>query len=126
PWGEPPAGFAVKVLARGSGRAARAGQLVVVQYTAAVWNDRRVFETTWPRPKAFTMGDGSVVKAWDAALAGVPAGSRVLMIVPPPHGYGAAGHPTHGIRGGDTLVYVVDLIAAYLTGRACGFRRLRL
>ncbi|WP_188194051.1 FKBP-type peptidyl-prolyl cis-trans isomerase [Nonomuraea sp. SYSU D8015] len=115
PAGPPPGGFAAKVLDRGDGRRTRAGQLVVTQYAGAIWSSRRIFDTTWTtgRPKAFRIGDGSVIKAWDRALAGVPVGSRVLMIVPPSSGYGAAGHPAYGIRGSDTLVFVVDVLAAY-------------
>ncbi|MEV4115844.1 FKBP-type peptidyl-prolyl cis-trans isomerase [Nonomuraea sp. NPDC049695] len=115
PAAPPPAAFAVKVLARGDGRATQAGQLVVAQYEGALWSRGRVFDTTWTtgRPKAFRIGDGSVIKGWDRALVGVPAGSRVLMIVPPSYGYGAAGDPAHGITGSDTLVYVVDVLAAY-------------
>ncbi|MFI7636433.1 FKBP-type peptidyl-prolyl cis-trans isomerase [Nonomuraea sp. NPDC049400] len=111
----PPAAFAVKVLARGEGRATQAGQLVVAQYEGASWSRRRVFDTTWTtgRPKAFRIGDGGVIKGWDRALVGVPAGSRVLMIVPPSYGYGAAGDPAHGVMGSDTLVFVVDVLAAY-------------
>lgn len=111
----PPGGFAARVLARGGGPRVRAGQLVVTQYEAAVWAGRRVFDTTWPagRPKAFKLGDGTTIKAWDKALVGVPVDSRVLMIVPPAYGYGQAGHPAYGIKGSDTLVFVVDVIAAY-------------
>ncbi|MGP3913571.1 FKBP-type peptidyl-prolyl cis-trans isomerase [Nonomuraea sp. 10N515B] len=111
----PPARFAAKVLERGAGRRTQAGQLVVVQYTGAVWSGRRIFDTTWTtgQPKAFRIGDGTVIKAWDRALAGVPAGSRVLVIVPPAYGYGAPGHPAYGIKGSDTLVFVVDVLAAY-------------
>ncbi|MET7331903.1 FKBP-type peptidyl-prolyl cis-trans isomerase [Nonomuraea sp. NPDC005650] len=111
----PPPAFEARVLVRGEGRGTRAGQLVVAQYEGAVWGSRRVFEATWTsgRPKAFKVGDGGVLKGWERALVGVPAGSRVLMVVPPSYGYGPAGDPAHGITGTDTLVYVVDLIAAY-------------
>jgi FKBP-type peptidyl-prolyl cis-trans isomerase len=111
----PPARFASKVLDRGGGRRTQAGQLVVTQYAGAIWGTRRVFDTTWTtgQPKAFRIGDGSVIKAWDKALVGVPAGSRVVMIVPPSHGYGAPGRPAYGIKGSDTLVFVVDVLAAY-------------
>lgn len=111
----PPDRFEAKVLARGGGREAQAGQLVVTQYEGAVWSRRRVFDATWStgRPKAFKLGDGGVIKGWDKALVGVPVGSRVAMIVPPAYGYGPAGHPAYGIKGSDTLVFVVDVIAAY-------------
>ncbi|KAB8195232.1 hypothetical protein FH608_012740 [Nonomuraea phyllanthi] len=115
PAGAPPAEFAVKVLARGAGRGTQAGRLVVVQYEAAVWRRRQVFDATWGAdgPRTFRIGDGSMIKAWERGLVGVPVGSRVLMVVPPSYGYGAAGDPAHGITGSDTLVFVVDVIAAY-------------
>jgi len=53
-----------------------------------------------------------VIKAWDSQLVGQPVGSRVLLVVPPADGYGAAGSPPK-ISGTDTLVFVVDILAAY-------------
>ena len=41
------------------------------------------------------------------------AGSRVLMSIPPEKGYGAAGQSQAGIKGDDTLVFVVDVLGAY-------------
>ncbi|WP_165959550.1 FKBP-type peptidyl-prolyl cis-trans isomerase [Nonomuraea longispora] len=113
--GAPPARFAARVLHRGEGPRTQAGQLVVTQYEGAIWSRRRVFDTIWTTggPKAFKIGDGGVTKAWDSALAGVPAGSRVVMIVPPSYGYGPSGNPAYGIKGSDTLVFVVDVIASY-------------
>lgn len=115
PAAAPPASFGVKVLSKGRGRRTQAGQLLVTQYEGAIWDRRRVFDATWStgEPKAFKIGDGTVIKGWDKALVGVPVGSRVLMIVPPAYGYGAQGHPTYGIKGADTLVFVVDVLAAY-------------
>ena len=53
-----------------------------------------------------------VIKAWDTELVGKTVGSRVLLVVPPADGYGAAGSPPK-ISGTDTLVFVVDILAAY-------------
>ena len=58
------------------------------------------------------IGKQQVIKAWDAQLVGKTVGSRVLMVVPPADGYGAAGSPPK-IKGTDTLVFVVDILAAY-------------
>ncbi|MGA5761014.1 FKBP-type peptidyl-prolyl cis-trans isomerase [Nonomuraea bangladeshensis] len=115
PAAAPPARFASTVLERGSGPKARPGRLVVTQYAGAVWGSRRVFDTTWTSglPKAFKLGDGGLIRAWERALTGVPAGSRVLMVVPPAYGYGAPGFPAYGIKGSDTLVFVVDVLAVY-------------
>ena len=46
-------------------------------------------------------------------LVGVNAGSRVVLVVPPAAGYGAAGQTDAGIKGTDTLVFVVDVIKSY-------------
>ncbi|GGP09145.1 FKBP-type peptidyl-prolyl cis-trans isomerase [Nonomuraea glycinis] len=111
----PPTAFTATVLSRGSGPATQTGRLLVAQYVGVVWDGGRVFDSTWRtgRPKTFTIGDGSVIRGWDRALLGVPVGSRVLMIVPPADGYGAAGHPPSGIRPQDTLVFAIDILAAY-------------
>ncbi|MFC5817921.1 FKBP-type peptidyl-prolyl cis-trans isomerase [Nonomuraea harbinensis] len=111
----PPGGFAAAVLGRGTGPAVEAGRLLVVQYVAAAWSDRRIVTSTWERgrPEAFTVGDGSLIRGWNRALTEVPAGSRVAMVVPPDDGYGATGQPGLGIGPEETLVYVVDVLAAY-------------
>lgn len=115
PRGAPPRAFASTVLRRGEGPPVRPGMLVVTQYAGAVWSTRRVFDATWTSggPKAFKLGDGGVISGWEKGLAGVPVGSRVAMVVPPAYGYGPAGRPEYGIKGSDTLVFVVDVIGAY-------------
>ncbi|WP_327091940.1 FKBP-type peptidyl-prolyl cis-trans isomerase [Nonomuraea sp. NBC_01738] len=115
PGTRPPARYAARVLSEGDGRKTRPGELVVTQYEGAVWGQRRVFDSTWSSgtPKAFRIGDGSVIKAWDRALTGVRAGSRVLLVAPPSMAYGEAGQAAYGIGGGETLAFVVDVLASY-------------
>jgi peptidylprolyl isomerase len=43
---------------------------------------------------------------------GQTVGSRVLLVVPPADAYGSAGKPEAGIGSTDTLVFVVDILAA--------------
>jgi peptidylprolyl isomerase len=45
-------------------------------------------------------------------LFGQTVGSRVLLVIPPADGYGSAGAPQADINGTDTLVFVVDILAA--------------
>jgi peptidylprolyl isomerase len=40
-------------------------------------------------------------------------GSRVMLVIPPKDGYGSAGASQAGIKGTDTLVFVVDIIDAF-------------
>ncbi|MBG0833059.1 FKBP-type peptidyl-prolyl cis-trans isomerase [Planomonospora sp. ID67723] len=109
----PPAGFRAEILVHGKGAKVKPGQLVVTQYEGRVWGAATSFESTWAagRPKSFTIGNGSVIKGWDRALTGVPVGSRVVMVLPPGLGYDKGLPPL--IKPADTLVFVVDVLAAY-------------
>ena len=48
---------------------------------------------------------------WAQALAGKTVGSRVWMALPPRFGYGAAGNEGAGIKGTDTIYFLVDILA---------------
>jgi peptidylprolyl isomerase len=106
----------VQPLIEGKGAAVKKGQKVRVAYTGALWKDGSVFDSSASRPEQpyfeFPLGQGQVIKGWDNGLAGQKVGSRVLLVVPPADGYGAAGSPPK-ISGKDTLVFVVDVLAAY-------------
>ena len=102
-------------LIEGSGAKVEAGQTIRVTYTGALWKDGKVFDSSASSPQGYfetVIGKQQVIKAWDAQLVGKAVGSRVLMVVPPADGYGAAGSPPK-ISGTDTLVFVVDILAAY-------------
>ncbi len=105
----------VQQLVTGAGDKVKAGQTVRVTYTGALWKDNSVFDASAshdPGTFDFQVGAGSVIKAWDKGIVGQPVGSRILLVVPPADGYGAAGSPPK-ISGTDTLVFVVDILAAY-------------
>ena len=53
-----------------------------------------------------------IIPGWDKGLVGVPVGSRVMLVIPPKDGYGSAGASSAGIKGTDTLVFVVDVLDA--------------
>lgn len=105
----------VRTLVRGDGPAVRKGQLMVLQYGGYFWRDGRVFDSSWSsgHPSAAVIGTGQVMKGWDQGLVGQRVGSRVLLVVPPSLGYGAKGLAQFGIKGSDTLVFVVDLLGAH-------------
>ncbi|WP_067472964.1 FKBP-type peptidyl-prolyl cis-trans isomerase [Actinomadura hibisca] len=105
----------VRTLVQGGGAAVEKGQLVALQYTGSFWRDGQVFDSSWRsgRPYAATIGTGQVMKGWDQALVGQKVGSRVLVVVPPALGYGAKGLAQAGIKGTDTLVFVVDVLGAH-------------
>src|SRR5258708_6558595 len=59
---------------------------------------------------SFQIGVGSVIGGWDEGLVGKKIGSRVLLSVPSDKGYKAQGNTDAGIKGDDTLIFVVDLV----------------
>jgi FKBP-type peptidyl-prolyl cis-trans isomerase len=113
----PPSTLVVKTLIKGAGPGLATGQTVVAQYVAENYRTRKVFNTTWPSsasagtPFSFTLG-GKVIPGFNKGLVGVPVGSRVLLMIPPAEGYGKTGNSQAGIKGTDTLVFVVDVLAA--------------
>jgi peptidylprolyl isomerase len=117
PSSKPPAKLVAKTLIQGSGPAVAKGQTVVVQYTGAIWRNGKVFDATWTRgqPFGFTIGasPSQVITGWDQGLLGQKVGSRVLLAVPPADGYGSRGNPQAGIKGTDTLVFVVDILGSF-------------
>ena len=106
----------VQPLIEGEGAAVKDGQTVRVAYTGALWKDGSVFDSSASRPEQpyfeFPLGQGQVIKGWDTALKGQKVGSRLLLVIPPADGYGEAGSPPK-IAGTDTLVFVIDILAAY-------------
>ena len=53
-----------------------------------------------------------MITGWDKTLVGQKVGSRVVLAVPPKEGYGKQGQPQAGIKGTDTLYFVVDILGA--------------
>jgi len=105
------------VLEEGTGKPVAEGDLLVADYLGATFRSAKTFDNSYDRgnPGAFTLsgGQGGVIPGWVTALKGKKAGSRVLMVIPPKDGYGSQGNPQAGIKGTDSLVFVVDIIAAY-------------
>jgi peptidylprolyl isomerase len=110
----PPATLQAKALIKGTGPVVRRGQDIAVQYTGVNWRTRRVFASSWSSgtPLTVAIGEGQVIKGWDAGLVGQTVGSRVLLVIPPADGYGSAGSASVGIAGADTLAFVVDILAS--------------
>lgn len=105
------------VLSEGDGPEVKVGDLLVADYLGEIYDSGKVFDNSYDRnaPASFTLkkGPGGVISGWVDALEGVPVGSRVLLVAPPKAGYGKQGNAQAGIKGDDSLVFVVDLIAAY-------------
>lgn len=109
---EPPTELVAQPLIKGEGEEIQNGQQVRMQYTGVKWSDGEQFDSSLQEGRqAFetTIGAGQVIAGWDEGLVGQTVGSRVLLVIPPDKGYGAAeGHELQE----ETLVFVVDILAA--------------
>jgi peptidylprolyl isomerase len=116
PSGQPPAKLVTKTLVKGTGPAVKKGQTVVMQYVGAIWKTGKVFDASWKRgqPYGFTIdaNPSQAIPGLNQGLIGQTVGSRVMLVIPPADGYGKSGNSTAGIKGTDTLVFVVDILAA--------------
>jgi peptidylprolyl isomerase len=109
PSGNPPTQLEKADLITGSGPAAEAGDSLTVEYVLATYSSRMQIQSSWSsQPLTFTLGVGQVIPGWDKGLAGMQAGGRRELIIPPSLGYGAQS-PGAGIAANDTLVFIVDL-----------------
>ncbi len=112
PSGAPPKELVTKDLEEGSGPAAKAGDVVTVQYVGVNYKTGKEFDSSWSRsePFSFTLGAGEVIPGWDQGVEGMKVGGRRELVIPPELGYGTAGAPP-AIPPNETLVFVVDLEA---------------
>lgn len=111
PANDPSGDLEVQVLQAGTGDVVEAGDNIEVHYLGQVWSGG-VFDNSYDRRDtiSFGIGIGQVIAGWDDGLVGKTVGSRVVLSIPSHLGYGDRGVPQAGIRGGDTLVFVVDIV----------------
>jgi FKBP-type peptidyl-prolyl cis-trans isomerase len=99
----------------GSGAVVKSTDQVTVQYQGVIWRTGKVFDQSWGQSPA-TFLPSQVVTGFGKALVGHRVGSQVVAIIPPKDGYGTSGQPTAGIKGTDTMVFVVDILSAASAG----------
>ncbi|MDI1457967.1 FKBP-type peptidyl-prolyl cis-trans isomerase [Streptomyces sp. ATE26] len=113
--GDPSKDLAVKTVIAGSGRTVAENDFVQANYLGQIWSTAKVFDNSYDRhrPLVMQLSQGSLIDGWRYALQGKKTGSRVLIAVPPTWGYGTSGNAQAGIKGTDTLVFVIDLIDSF-------------
>jgi FKBP-type peptidyl-prolyl cis-trans isomerase len=116
----PPAGFSATVLKKGGGDVVADGATVTVEYVGVIWGSGRTFDSSWPRQELVRMPTSNFLKGFGDALVGQTVGSQVLAILPPHTAYGEPGNPSMGIDANDTIVFVIDILAAVAPPAAAG------
>jgi peptidylprolyl isomerase len=120
PSSSPPGALVTRTLVKGGGPKVAKGEYVVAQYAGYIWRTKKVFGSSWSTgsPFGFLIGatPEQVIPGWDKGLVGQTVGSRVMLSIPPAQGYGSSGASQAGIKGNDTLLFVVDIIDALKQG----------
>jgi FKBP-type peptidyl-prolyl cis-trans isomerase len=105
----------VKTLHEGKGAKVAAGDLVAANYVGYRWHgsDHKLIASSYDGGRPAMFPYGRLVPGLNRALAGQRPGGRVIAVIPPGQGYGANGYARLQIGGSDSLVFVLDVLAAY-------------
>lgn len=108
---QPTGELQVRDIVTGDGEEAKAGQQAVVHYVGVAYSTGEEFDASYNRgaPFTFPLGEGRVIAGWDQGVQGMKVGGRRELIIPPQLGYGDRG-AGGVIAGGETLIFVVDLL----------------
>jgi peptidylprolyl isomerase len=111
PGDTPPSELVVQDQIVGDGAQALAGSTVLAHYVGVAHSTGEEFDASWNRgePLRFQLGAGQVIAGWDQGLQGMRVGGRRMITIPPHLGYGDRGAGS-AIKGGETLIFVVDLV----------------
>ena len=110
--GPAPDDLLIEEIVVGSGDEATAGQTAVVHYVGISASTGEEFDASWNRGDTFSfpLGAGYVIQGWDRGVVGMKIGGRRRLVIPSHLGYGEQG-AGGVIAPGETLIFVVDLIA---------------
>lgn len=111
PAGNPPSELLIEDEVVGTGDEATVGKRVIVHYAGVAWSTGQEFDASWNRGDTFDfrLGAREVIEGWDRGVKGMKVGGRRRLTIPPDLGYGSRG-AGGVIKGGETLVFVVDLV----------------
>lgn len=96
----------------GTGRQAKAGDVVEVHYTGTLYPSGKKFDSSRDRnePFTFTLDARQVIAGWDEGVAGMKIGGQRTLVIPPDLAYGPMGMPPV-IPENATLKFEIELMA---------------
>lgn len=96
----------------GKGALPKKGQTVSVLYKGSLLATGKVFDASAQHgnvPIDFPLGTGQVIPGWDQGIAALPKGSKAVLLIPSPLGYGARG-AGQDIPANSVLRFDVELV----------------
>ncbi|WP_250506056.1 FKBP-type peptidyl-prolyl cis-trans isomerase [Bowdeniella massiliensis] len=82
--------------------------VVYAHYHGQVWNGEK-FDSSYDRGAPIAFSLNGVIPGWKHGLTGARVGERVELSIPSEYGY-PNGTPDGGIKAGDTIVFVVEIL----------------
>ena len=104
-----PDGLKIQDITVGSGREAKLGDTVTVNYVGKLQTGQ-VFDSSYDRDQPFTtqIGVGQVIKGWDEGIPGMKVGGKRVLVIPAELGYG--NQQAGPIPPNSTLIFQVELL----------------
>jgi peptidylprolyl isomerase len=95
----------------GTGREAKVGSRIAVDYTGTLEDGTEFDSSRKPgrKPIQITLGIGQVIKGWDRGVEGMREGGKRRLVIPYPLAYGEDGKPPK-IPPKATLIFEVELV----------------
>ena len=101
----------------GDGAEAALNDSITVSYVGISCSTGAQFDSSYGSggPITFDLVEGRLIAGWTKGIPGMKVGGRRLLVIPPTLGYDE-NPPTSAILPGETLVFVVDLVAVNPSG----------
>jgi FKBP-type peptidyl-prolyl cis-trans isomerase len=110
PKGPAPKKLEKKDLIVGTGKEAKAGDSVTVNYVGVLFHGGKEFDASWKRHEPSTFPLSGVIPGWTQGIPGMKVGGRRELIIPSALAYGPQGRPP-SIPPNAPLVFVIDLLS---------------
>jgi peptidylprolyl isomerase len=112
PDNDPPTETQIGLIKAGDGAVVGPSANVTVHYRGINWNTGEMFDDSWTRGEPSEFNTGGVIEGFRAAIEGQTVGSTLISVVAPADGYGPSGGSGESIGATDTIVFVIEIVAA--------------
>ena len=107
-----PSELVVRDVIVGTGATATPTSQVSVNYIGRTAKTKHTFDSSWARSKTFDYVPSKLgFAAFKDGVVGMKVGGRRLIVVPAKLGFGDNPPASSGVRPGETLIFVIDLVS---------------